>query len=308
MEVLLVGAGVVGTVYGAQLADTGNRVSVLRHGARADEVADIGLVAIDRTELDRTVRARVTVVDDVRDGSFDLVVVAVWATDQAVVSDILGCLPGEPVVLRLGNTLDPSGSVSDPRSSHWGFPGIGGSLRDGVVEYARIPQQPTTLASGGGSQIAEFEAAITARGFQVARTDDIAGWLAYHSVFIASVASALQHCDGSAAALAGDRPVLTLMCRAIEEGFRALRAQAVGGLPRNLRVLHTPLLRPFAVRYWSRTMRSPVGEQCFAAHSRHARDEMDALAHVVLARLQDRAHLDHLRRLMLAGSSPDPNG
>ena len=39
MKVLIVGAGVIGTVYGAHLAAAGNKVSVLSHGRRTDEVA-----------------------------------------------------------------------------------------------------------------------------------------------------------------------------------------------------------------------------------------------------------------------------
>ena len=48
-------------------------------------------------------------------------------------------------------------------------------------------------------------------------------------------------------------------------------------------MLHSPLLRPVAVRYWARTMRSPMGELCFAAHARHAEAEMRALGHDVEA-------------------------
>ena len=73
------------------------------------------------------------------------------------------------------------------------------------------------------------------------------------------------------------------MCQAITEAFTALRAVGTAGLPRNLAVLHNPMLKAIAVRYWARTMRSPMGELCFAAHSRHAEAEMRALAHDVEA-------------------------
>ena len=39
MKVLIVGAGVIGTVYGAHLAAAGNTVSVLCHRPRTDDVA-----------------------------------------------------------------------------------------------------------------------------------------------------------------------------------------------------------------------------------------------------------------------------
>ena len=47
MKVLIVGAGVIGTVYGAHLAAAGNQVSVLSHGRRTDEVTAGGLRAHD---------------------------------------------------------------------------------------------------------------------------------------------------------------------------------------------------------------------------------------------------------------------
>jgi len=57
------------------------------------------------------------------------------------------------------------------------------------------------------------------------------------------------------------------------------------GLPHNLAILHSPLLTVVAVRYWARTMRSPAGELCFAAHSRHAEAEMRALGRDMSARI-----------------------
>ncbi len=109
------------------------------------------------------------------------------------------------------------------------------------------------------------------------------GWLAYHAAFVACIAAALYRCGTDPLRLAADRTTLTLMCEAITEAFAALRAEGTTGLPRNLAVLHSPLLRPVAVRYWARTMRSPMGELCFAAHSRHAATEMRGLGDDVQA-------------------------
>jgi 2-dehydropantoate 2-reductase len=86
------------------------------------------------------------------------------------------------------------------------------------------------------------------------------------------------------------------MCQAISEAFAFLRAKGTAGLPRNLAVLHSPLLRAVAVRYWARTMRSPMGELCFAAHSRHADAEMRALGRDVAGRITDSTALSELLR------------
>jgi 2-dehydropantoate 2-reductase len=72
MRVLVIGAGVIGTVYGAQLAAAGHPVSVLRHGRRTDEVARLGLVA--RDVVDHTSQtAPVELVPEAGAGSYDLV-------------------------------------------------------------------------------------------------------------------------------------------------------------------------------------------------------------------------------------------
>ena len=75
MEVLVVGAGVIGTVYGAHLAAAGNTVSVLSHGPRTDEVAAGGLSARDVLGGGQA-RAETTVVPDAS-GDYGVVLVAV---------------------------------------------------------------------------------------------------------------------------------------------------------------------------------------------------------------------------------------
>ena len=75
MKVLVVGAGVVGTVYGAHLAAAGNAVSVLRHGPRTDDVAAGGLRAREVTG-GGLAEAGAAVVPDAS-GNYDIVLVAV---------------------------------------------------------------------------------------------------------------------------------------------------------------------------------------------------------------------------------------
>ncbi len=86
------------------------------------------------------------------------------------------------------------------------------------------------------------------------------------------------------------------MCQAITGAFAVLRTSGTAGLPRNLAVLHNPILRAVAVRYWARTMRSPMGELCFAAHCRHAEAEMRALGQDVAARITHSPALTELLR------------
>jgi 2-dehydropantoate 2-reductase len=300
VQILIVGAGVIGTVYGAQLAAAGHDVCVLSHGPRTAEVTAGGLSARDALDGTRT-DAGVSVVPDTG-GEYDIVLVAVRRDQLDSACAGLTALAGNPAIIFLGN--NPAGRPALPGDLpgrvYLGFPGIGGVMTHEVATYARIRQQPTALPAVADPRLAALESALRERGFPVQRVADMDGWLAYHAAFVACISAALYRCGTDPGRLAADRGTLTLMCQAITEAFAALRASGTAGIPRTLAILHTPLLQPIAVRYWARTMRSPMGELYFAAHSRHAAAEMRALARDMRARIPGSPAL-----ALLLGS-PDP--
>ena len=299
MRVLVVGAGVIGTVYGAHLACAGHAVSVLSHPPRTEDVARNGLTAHDVLD-GRRAEASVSVIADAASRPFDLVLVAVRCDQLTAASSQLTALPGSPAVVFFGNNPGGRPGITSPVAGEiqLGFPGIGGVVRDGTAEYVRIKQQPTALQAGHDPRLDELARTLDGRGFATQRVTDMDGWLAYHAAFVACIAAALYRCGTDPGRLAADRQTLSLMCAAVTEAFAALRRLGMTGLPRNLAVLHTPLLKAVAVRYWAHTMRSPTGELCFAAHSRHAEAEMRALADQVTARLPASAATSHLSRLL----------
>jgi 2-dehydropantoate 2-reductase len=291
---LIVGTGVIGTVYGAHVAAAGHQVSVLSHGPRTGEVAAGGMCARNVLGGERT-DAGTDVVPDAA-GDYDVVLVAVRRDQLASACAELAVLAGKPAVVFFGN--NPAGRAAIPGDlpgdAYLGFPGIGGVMADGIADYVRIRQQPTALPQSADSRLAALESALAGRGFAIQRVADMDGWLAYHAAFVACVAAALYRCGTDPVRLAADRPVLTLMCQAITGAFAGLRGQGTAGLPRNLAVLHSPLLKAVAVRYWARTMRSPMGELCFAGHSRHAEAEMRALGDDMAARITSSPALTEL--------------
>lgn len=289
----------IGTVYGAHLGAAGHTVHVLSHPPRTDETATRGLVAHE-VLADSWAETSATVVADTGADRYDLVLVAVRADQLSQAGGQLAALSGTPTMLFFGN--NPGGRAALPAQVpgevRLGFPGVGGVIRDGAAKYVRIRQQPTALEAGSDLRLAELERTFRRRGFHVQRVNDMDGWLAYHAAFVACVAAALYSCDTDAVRLAANRETLRLMSAAVTEAFAALRRAGVTGLPRNLAVLHSPLLKSVAVRYWARTMRSPVGELCFAAHARHAQAEMQALGDQVIARLAVSPATSHLHQLL----------
>ena len=145
MKILLVGVGVIGTVYGANLAAAGDTISVLAHGDRTAVAAKHGLSARDVAD-GRTVSAPVQVVSDPGADAYDVVLVAVTRDQLSAACASLTALAGAPTILLLGNGV-ARGAVSGAARGRvcLGFPGVGGTLVGETVDYVRIKPQPLAL-------------------------------------------------------------------------------------------------------------------------------------------------------------------
>jgi 2-dehydropantoate 2-reductase len=286
MNVLIVGAGVIGTVYGAQLGTAGHGISVLAHGDRTEAIAARGLHARDVTSGVET-HAPATVVPSAGEPDVDVVLVALRRDQLQSAAGALAEVTPDALVLFMGN--NPAGRSGLHSGSGaqvaLGFPGVGGTISAGVATYYKIAQQPTAIEATDEPRLAVLADALTMRGLPIQRVVDMDGWLAYHAVFIAVICAALYRRGTDPKRLAHDRATVKLMCLAITQGFQELQGDHIKGCPRNLAVLHNRWLTPVAIRYWARVMRSPMGELAFAAHARHAQPEMRRIADDVLIRL-----------------------
>ncbi len=299
MNVLVVGSGVIGTIYGAQLGSAGHGISVLAHGDRTDAIAARGLHARDVTSGVET-HAPARVVPSAGEPDVDVVLVALRRDHLQSAAGALAEVTSDALVLFMGN--NPAGRSGLPTGSGarvaLGFPGVGGTISAGVAAYYTIAQQPTAIEATAEPRLTVLADALTARGLPIQRVVDMDGWLAYHAVFVAAICAALYRCGTDPKRLAHDRATLKLMCLAITQGFQELQGGHIKGCPRNLAVLHNRWLAPVAIRYWARVMRSPMGELAFAAHARHAKPEMRTLAHDVMTRLPRKDASDALQTLL----------
>lgn len=300
ISVLLIGAGVIGSIYAGQLALGGCQVWVLDHGEHEREIAGAGIRLHD-ADANTSVIARMELARTAAERTYQLVIVAVQAEQLPSTFPILRTLKGSPHIIFFGN--NPSGHSLIPRNLpgdyELAFPGVAGSVKNGGVRYVHVSQQPTTFQISDNIVSKTVQTILESRGFPIERTANMDGWLAYHAVFIACMLTALQIVANDSGALGRNRKLLRLLCRAVEEGFAALRSQDVGGVPRALSILHLPILRPVAVHYWGKIMRSGRGELYFAAHARHAPEEVEALRQWTLSRIDpSRRHVGHLKELL----------
>lgn len=295
MRILVLGAGVIGSVYAGKLLQAGHHVVFLARGRRLTDLRTGGLV-LENSESKQRFELPIPVVDSPEaDQRYDLVVVAVRAEQVAATLPVLMGMNDGSDVLFFGKVAGHGPALIEalgPRAV-FGFPAVAGTHQGAVVRYVLIGQQKTTLGEPSGtasSRVRRLRTMFSGAGFPTTITADIGGWLLGHAAFIVPMAFALYQVDTDARRLAQDAATLRLMVRATRQAFQALRASGTGEIPMNLTILYLRMPERFAVHYWQRVLASPRGELWFAAHSRAAVREMSVLADELQAAVHRTEH------------------
>jgi 2-dehydropantoate 2-reductase len=281
MKILVVGAGVIGTVYATRLQNSGHSVTVLARGDRLEHVQRFGLEIEDLLSGTRAGAHPAVTVRLGPNDVFDLVLVAVRLDQLDEILPELTANLGCPSVLFLLN--NPSGSARVLSAlgggrGLLGFPGVGGSRDGSLVRYALIAQQPTMLGELDGrssERVRQLQVALQRAGFPTRISSEMEGWLMGHGFFIAAVCGAIYRAGGSCSSLARDADSLTM---GVREGFAAVRALGFPVTPLSLRVLFTWLPRSFAISYWRRFFATSTAEFVFGRHARSGPGEVRAVA------------------------------
>jgi len=287
VRILVIGAGVIGSVYAGKLIVAGHEVVLLGRGRRLADLQASGLILEEAQSGQRTALPVTAVVTLGPTDRYDLVLVPVRAEQLTSTLPLLSSMRDGSDVLFFGNTAGRQAQLVEALGSRvlFGFPAVGGTRDGSVVRYVLIDQQ-TMLGEPNGavtSRVRHLKAMLEDAGFRTTITTDMDGWLLGHAAFVVPIAFALYRVDTDASRLAADRDTLRLMVRATRQAFQALRASGNAEIPANLRLLYLQLPATFAVGYWRRVLAGPRGELWFAAHSRAAPEEMRTLAEALQA-------------------------
>jgi 2-dehydropantoate 2-reductase len=284
MRILVCGAGVIGTLYGARLQEAGHQVTVLARASRLVDLERHGLVIENVVNGHRTATPVGLSERLGPDDRYDIALVAVRRDQLSGILPDLEANRNIPVLLFMLNNPFGSAHLGDacsPDRVVLGFPGAGGTLEDHVVRYAMIPQQPTTLGDPRGMQTVRprmLADALRTAGFRTRIDRNMDAWLLCHAFFVTAVSGAIYLAGGDCTRLSESPATLDLMIRGVREGFRAVETLGQPIHPFPLRVLFTVLPTPLVLRYWRRFFADRMAEYVFARHARHASVEMQALA------------------------------
>lgn len=298
MKIIILGAGVQGTVFGVRLAEVGHEITLISRRNRATELHQFGAV-IQNALTGETRTASPAVLENLPpELAADLCLVTVRREQIDTVLPDLAQATAIPRIVFMVNHANGSNnlfaSLGRPRVV-LAFPGIAGSNDDGVVRYVEVSQQHTVVEDDAKDVVSLFRDA----GFRVDRVRDVDAWLQRHAVFITAIAGALYEKDCDARRLAADSEAVVRFIRAVREGWEALDRKHITGAPLALRTIFRWVPLRFAVYYWCRLLRSSRGDLYFARHARHAPAEIAAIAADVRSLTADSGTPD-LTRLLKA--------
>lgn len=285
MRILMIGAGVLGSLYAARLQETGQQVTVLARGRRLQELEQNGILLQDEASGNLTC-TRVQVIDalDAND-VYDLAIVLVRNNQLGSVLPILAANTRIPAILFMVNqACGPEALIEAVGKKRvlLGFPGAGGEKDGPLVRYRIVSKlvQQTTLGELDGmpsARLTAIEQALRSAGFPTSISSNMDAWLKTHVALVSPVANALYLADGSNYRLAHTRDGLVLMVRAVREGFRVIQALGLPITPAKLRLL-VWLPEPVLVWLLQISFDTRSAELVLARHANSARDEMLALA------------------------------
>ena len=291
MRILVLGAGVIGSVYGGKLLEAGHEVVLLARGSRLADLQSHGLLLEDAQSGNRTAQSVVVTNELASDDRFDLVLVPVRSEQLASTLAVLTVMTDGSDVLFFGNTGNRGAELAAAlgKRALFGFPAAGGTRDGPTIKYVMIRQQKTMLGEPDGtttSRIRRLQLILDGAGFPTLISADIHAWLLGHAAFVVPIAFALYRVGIDAPVLAADPAAMRLMVLATREAFSALRATGNEEIPTNLLALYR-LPTVLVIAYWRRVLKSARGELWFGAHSRAAPAEMHALARDLQEAMRD---------------------
>ncbi len=294
MKLLVLGAGVLGSLLADELLRAGHAVSVLARGVRYETLLEQGLVLRHYLQ-GKTTRTRPQVIHKPGEGSvYDAVFCVLQYTQLHEALATLSKIDAGLYVL-VGNNPDPDAARAC-FTEHGGnadkllfsFFGAGGRRENGrvvAIHKKRISLTAGALSGGEtGKQI--LESTLADSNVRLCWETDIRAWLLYHLALVVPAARAIYAVDGRLGALARDKQLLNTMILAVREAMAGLEHTGIRheATQKALEVSDRKLMRLMRI-----LLLTPLGRLMAGDHAMSAKAEMAALGAALDDRLSGEA-------------------
>lgn len=293
-RILIIGAGVNGSICAASLFSHGVDVSVLARGMRLTELQETGIVIENPMNGKRTV-AKVPVVDHLApDDLYDFVLVVVRKNHAAALLPVLAQNHSQNIVFMGNNLTGPAEFVETLGRERVMMGSVyGAGKREGSIiramEFHSVAAPFGEIDGSISPRLKRLAEILRQGGFKVELSKNIVDTQATHAAGVALIGKLVLKHANDLHALANSTPDLKLFIQGRRETHQVLRALGIQVIPPTEGLI-TSLPAFLQVPGLKILLRSKFGEVGLAYHVSQAPDEMLQLAHE-LQEMVDRAGL-----------------
>lgn len=227
MNILIYGAGVIGSLYAALFSEAGVDVSIYARGKRLESLLKNGLL-YKRDNQIKT--AKVTVVSKVQDDDlYDFVFLTVRENQlRAALVELKDNV--SPTIVTMVNSLDTYDSWEEICGKGRilpAFPGAGGGIENNVLDAALTPRiiQPTTLGRTDGRE-KKLAAIFKRAGIPYQVVEDMHTWQICHLGMVVPIADAYYESEDPKNC-GSDHRLMMATARQIKDNFQHISSGGV---------------------------------------------------------------------------------
>ncbi len=287
MNILVFGAGPLGSILAARLHQGGHHVSLLARGQRLRDLQKYGIcLKSSTTEVEESIR--VPIVDRfTANDQYDLVIVVMRKNSALKILPLLAENKHISLFLFLMNNAAGPRDLTQAMGADrvmMGFPGMAG-YRQGhlIVHLGAEADQPAGIVLG------EIDGTVSERARNIAEQlecgrfinasieSNIDAWLKYHvALLFPALATVFYLCGYDHLRFSRNRDAIVLAWRGIKEAFAVLKKLGYPFRPPSYkRFLWIP--EPIMVLFLKKMLKDPRMDTAMGKHAEVIRDEIEQL-------------------------------
>ena len=276
MRILIFGAGVIGSLYGALLSETGYDVSVYARGRRLESLMQDGLLYKRKGKIRK---APVNILSGLEaKDCYDLVLLTVRENQLHAALEELRQNISQTIVTMVNTleTYDKWEAICGAGRFIPAFPGAGGGFDGNVLDAALTPRliQPTTFGKTDGRERTLADVFHRAK-IPCQIVPDMHAWQLCHLAMVVPIADAYY--EAADPEYAGrDAELMRKTAKQIRDNLSAIAARKIRLSPWKMQVFRL-LPTPLVGRILGFVFQSSFGNRFMYRHSMKAPDEMRQL-------------------------------
>ncbi|MDR0919490.1 MAG: NAD(P)-binding domain-containing protein [Oscillospiraceae bacterium] len=280
-KILIIGAGVIGSIFAVKLSEAGHNVSLFARSKRLEELTVKGLLY---KQNGLTKKANVNIISQLDDNEhFDFIFVTVRYNQIESVLEQLKNNVNSNIVTMVNNIngYDNFEKTVGKGKIIPAFPGAGGRIENGILTYKLTPKtiQSTTIGEINGEKterIISLQKLIKSAKIPTLISKNMDLWQKSHLALVTALANGIYYDGGDNYTTAKNKKALHLISVTLKSNFKKLKNSGVKIEPFKLNIIRfCPIwIMDLTISFIFKT---EFAEICISSHAINAKEEMQIL-------------------------------